>query len=43
VISVRHAYLVLSQHAVFYGLPIVLAAISWSHSGVSLIIQLKIL
>jgi len=43
VIGVRLAYLVHSQHTVFYNLPNVLAAISHSHCSVSLMMQFKIL
>jgi len=42
VIGVRLAYFVHSQHTVFCNLPNVLAAISYIHSIVSLIMQLKI-
>jgi hypothetical protein len=42
VIGVRLAYLVHSQHTVFYNLPNVLAAISYNHSSISLMMQLKI-
>jgi hypothetical protein len=41
VISVSPAYLV--QHVVFCDLPTVLTAISYSRSGVSLMMQMKIL
>jgi len=42
VIGVRFAYLVHSQHTVFYNLPNVLAAISYSHSSISMMMQFKI-
>jgi len=37
------AYLVHSKHTVFCNLPDVLGAINWSHSSISLMMQLKIL